>query len=515
MNLRETRFAKELETISRQNFQKPAKKKKFVGKIILMFLFFLIILVGVLGIKVAIAPDDEKIGGIFTQIKHLVVSPNRQLKGEAQDRINIVLLGIGGEDHIGPLLTDTMILLSLQPSTKKVAMISIPRDLLVDIPNIGNGKINHAYALIESKNPKQGGIEVKKILENIFSTPIDYYLRIDFRGFEKLIDELGGISVNVEHTLDDPTYPVAGEEESSLEERYEHLVIEKGIRFMNGSTALKYVRSRKATGVEGSDFARSRRQQKVLLAIKDKVLAPSTLFNISRLNRAFSIVNDHTDTDIELWEMLRLYDISKETSSSNILNIVLDDGPNGPLQATTVEGAFVLVPKKDDWSDLEAIAKNVFDENAIHEIIIDKPIQNDRPQEAIDLPKERLKQQKKNIQIEVHNGTKLPGLAKKTSDYLTGSGYQIIQFGNAPLQTYKKSLIYDLNPENKKDRTEIIKELESLFKAVVFTSGKPSSLTAPDGAKINYPVNSTADILIIIGEDWRALLSKLIPLETF
>lgn len=504
---KKTEFEKELAQFSHSSLKKPAKKKFFVGKIILLFFLSLLVALGIFSYKVLTAPENEKEGGIFTQIKHLVSSPNKKLRGEIDDRINIVLLGIGGGKHIGPLLTDTIIFLSIQPSTNKVAMISIPRDLLVDIPGFGKAKINHAYAYVESKKPGKGIEEVSIIIEKIFSLPVHYSLRLDFDGFIKLVDELGGVSVNVEHTLNDPTYPVPGKEEATTSQRYEHLVIEKGIRYMNGDTALKFVRSRMSNSVEGSDFARSRRQQKVLLAIKDKILSPHTLLSFNKIKNILDVINEHTDTNLELWEILRLYDMSKNTSSSNIINVVLDDGPTGPLKAETIDSAFVLVPKRGDWSDLEYIASNIFDQTKVSGLPVYEPVENNNMTEKKNTQERKIL--KKEIQIEIHNGTKIPGLAKKTSDYLSGEGYQVIQFGNAPIQTYKKNLLYALKG-SKYDTQELLRELKEMFDAVVFTAGKPSDITLADGKKIEYAVNPGSDILLILGEEWSGKFSKLL-----
>lgn len=503
-----SQLEKELAMQSHQNFEKPKKRRRFIGKIILLLLFFVILLAGYFSFRIATAPEDEKSGGVYTQIKHLISSSNKKMLGEEEDRINILLLGIGGENHIGPLLTDTLILMSIKPSTQKVSLMSIPRDLLVDIPTVGKGKINHAYALIEVKKPGFGGQVVSSIIENIFSLPVHYYLRIDFEGFIGLVDELGGITVNVEHTLDDPYYPVPGKEDATTSERYEHLIVEKGIRYMNGETALKFVRSRMSNSIEGSDFARSKRQQKILLAIKDKVFSPSTIFNINKLKRTTDLVYEHTDTNLELWEILRLYDIAKGMSSTNIMNVVLDDGPTGTLLAQTIDGAFVLVPRRGDWGELEYIAHNVFDQSKAASLPIHEPTENTPPTNS-GREKKILAKQKLESLIEIHNGTEISGLAKQTSDFLTAEGYEVIQFGNAPIQTYKKTLVYDLAPNSENKNSELLKELETLFRGIVFTSGKPTLPQDLADETKDYPVNPKARFLIILGKDWYSIFQNI------
>src|SRR3989338_8508021 len=120
---------------------------------------------------------------LWGQLKHLVASGDRELAGEADDRINVLLLGMGGLDHDGPFLTDTMMVASFKPSTKQVALISLPRDLLVPIPGSGWRKINYANAIGETEHPGQGGELAAKVVNQVLGIPIHYYVRIDFAGF--------------------------------------------------------------------------------------------------------------------------------------------------------------------------------------------------------------------------------------------------------------------------------------------------------------------------------------------
>jgi len=490
--------------------QKNTRKKPSLGKIFLaIFVFFALITTYVL-FKIFTAPDNEKEGGIFTQIKHLIMSSDKSLAGESSDRINILLMGVGGGSHEGPYLTDTMMLVSIKPSTNQVGMLSIPRDLYVRIPNFGEGKINTAYALTRAKHPELAAESVKSIIETVFGVPVHYYAVIDFQGFAQVVDDLGGITINVENTLDDPYYPIEGGSNRGNGE-FEHLVIYKGIRYMNGETALKYVRSRKAKGVEGSDFARSRRQQKVILAIKEKLLSPGTLFNFSKINKIIEALNQHVDTNLQVWEMLRIYDITKDVPLPNINHIVLDDGPKSPLISPTSTDAYILIPRKGDWSDLQNIAKNVFDQNAIENVSY-QPLPTPQPKTeettAAEKIAQTLEKQKKENSIEIDNGTGIVGLAKKTSSYLSVQGYKIIEVGNAPVRSYKKSVIYNLKASLARENKELIKDLEETFDAVVFESGAPQNIVISKNTIIKYPVNPKSDILIILGDNWRTQYLK-------
>src|SRR3989344_6394346 len=129
------------------------------------------------------------------------------LIGESRGQINILLLGVGGAGHDGPYLTDTNIILSIKPSTKEVALISVPRDLGVKIPGHDWRKINSAGAFGEAENPGSGGEFARKVFADTFDVEIPYYIRIDFKAFQELIDEVGGVTVNVPRAFTDKAFP--------------------------------------------------------------------------------------------------------------------------------------------------------------------------------------------------------------------------------------------------------------------------------------------------------------------
>ena len=190
---------------------------------------------------------------------------------------NVLLLGYGGGTHDGTLLTDSIIVVHVNTNTKKAALISIPRDIWVP----GNHKVNAAgIAGFQNSGP---------VVQNITGLPMNYYVAVDFAGYTKLIDDLGGITVQVPNPFDDPFYPIEGEENNTcgltdpqifelknkyqgfeLERqftcRYEHLHFDKGEAKLDGVTALKYVRSRHGD----SDFGGSARQFSVLVGIENK-----------------------------------------------------------------------------------------------------------------------------------------------------------------------------------------------------------------------------------------------------
>ena len=358
------------------------------------------------------------------QLKHLAESANVQLKGEARDRINILLLGMAGKNHNGGYLTDTIMVVSLQPSTKKVALISIPRDLSVPLENMGWRKINNINAFAEAKEPGSGGLAVSQSLSDILNIPIDYYVRVDFTSFAKIIDTLNGIEVNVANTLDDYKYPILGNENAPWEERYEHLHINQGWQKMNGSLALKYARSRHALGREGSDFARAKRQQKILQAIKDKVNSFTVLLNPVKISSLISQIQDNFNTNFKIWEMLQLWNNYQGIKNEEIITKVIDNSPSGLLtNIITADGAYILTPRGGDFTEIQYLINNVF---------------SDAPAD------EKNKVDQEKTTIEVHNGTWINGLANKVALDLEKYGFKVARVGNSSQQNFQKSVIYDL-----------------------------------------------------------------------
>jgi polyisoprenyl-teichoic acid--peptidoglycan teichoic acid transferase len=387
------------------------------------------------------------------KIKHLTESSERKLFGQDEDLINILLLGIGGSGHDGGQLTDTIMLASLKPSTKEVALTSIPRDLAV--PNDFSSKwrkINSINALTEFKNPKEGGEGTVKVVSNILDTPIKYYLRLDFKGFIKIIDELGGIEVEVENTLEDPFYPIEGEEDNpDYYARFQHLYIEKGLQKMDGSLALKYVRSRYATGIEGSDFARGRRQQKVLEAVKDKLISLDTLLKPAMLSRIISQLDNSITTNLSIWEMFKLWEDYKDIDNKNIINFVFDDSPQGMLVASRGdEGAFILLPRDGNFSQMQNYINNIFEK----EKKTDK-IEEEQEEEVFN-EKEDL------ANLTIINGTWITGLAANTADNLQRAGFYISKTVNAPERNWENTYIYDLSYGREK---EILNKIINLTQA--------------------------------------------------
>ncbi len=289
--------------------------------------------------------------------------PQKVLRS-TNDRTNVLLLGVGGSGHEGADLTDSMMVVSFNHANHSLAMISVPRDLWVTSMK---AKINTAYHYGEEKQKGGGLVAAKAAVEEVIGLPIHYGFVVDFDGFVKAVDLLGGIDVNVEHTFDDFLYPIAGKENAEPESaRYEHIHFDAGIEHMSGERALKFVRSRHAQGDEGTDFARSARQKRVLLAVKEKVLSTQTLLNPSKLKDLLGLFNQYIDTDITQNEYPAFAKVFVSLDRSQIKNIALTTGDKDKEQIgilevadkTKFDGQWVLIPKDNNTKALIQYIQN-------------------------------------------------------------------------------------------------------------------------------------------------------------
>jgi LCP family protein required for cell wall assembly len=459
------------------NLSEPAEIKPKKRKIKTIIFFFIFIFFIFFSIRAFVSAPDQNSWlnkfPVISQFKFLAESANNQLKGEERDRINILLLGMGGKNHDGGYLTDTIVLASLKPSTKQAALVSIPRDLTVPIEGMGWRKINNVNALAERKNPGSGGLAASQVVSDTFNLPIDYYFLVDFDGFIKIIDEIGGIKVYVENAFDDYTYPARGKEEAfPYEARFEHLHFEKGLQEMDGSLALKYARSRHAPGIEGSDFARARRQQKIIEAIKNKTLSSYILFKPQMVSNIISTIEEHMNTNLKIWEVVKLWNVFKEIKQEDIINRVLDNSPSGLLSdSISSDGAYILTPQSGDFNEIQYLIENIFNQGSAEtkmEILEEKAA------------------------LEILNGTWINGLASKYSVDLENFGFNIVRLGNSSEQNFDKSVIYDLSNGQK------IKSLQILRQR---TNANISSFL-PDWLKADIAASSIQpDFILILGQD--------------
>ncbi len=287
-------------------------------------------------------------------IYHLLQGSSVDLK-QQNNRVNVLLLGIGGGSHEGADMTDTMMVVSINLEKQNAALISIPRDIWYSPIK---DKINAAYHYGEEKSPGKGLVMAKSAVEEVVGLPIHYAALLDFSGFIRIIDAVGGVDVKIGETFTDPLYPIAGKEKDDCGGdreyacRYETITFNQGTEHMDGERALKYVRSRHAQGDTGTDFSRSRRQQAVILALKNKLLQTTNFTNIGLMRNILSLLNQAIVTDISLGESLVFLNVfNHDLKNLSNINLVQDE-PEKNIKGLLVnpplwqyDNKWVLVPK--------------------------------------------------------------------------------------------------------------------------------------------------------------------------
>ncbi len=474
------------------------------------------------GIRAMTANNEAEIVGIlkpkkfgfFETVKNFFFSPEKNLVGEERDRINILLLGIGGPGHDGPYLSDTNIIISVKPSTKEVAMISIPRDLGVKIENYGVYRINYADALGEQKYPGQGGEYARKIFSENFNLDLPYYARVNFQAFEQIIDAVGGVDINVERPFTDYSYPAANF-------AYQTVSFASGTQHMNGDVALKYARSRHGTNGENSDFARARRQQQIISALKDKLLSFGTLVNPVVLQKIWESISQNISTNLEFSQMIYLASIAREIDSSKIKNLVIDSSPNGYLYSYIAPtGAFMLAPKGGNLNAINLAIANIFEQNFQSAIPVDTELALTRSNDELNnfdantssasIPTSTFSNTTtqrlaflENAKIEIQNGTWRAGLASRMQNSLADQGFNVITIGNSVKRPTATTTIYLINQSVPNEivsylSKQMIGKLEMVIPDWLHEDyDDPQTLDNEMGAKFN----PETDILIILGTD--------------
>lgn len=434
-------------TISRRPWKKSLKW---------IFLVIILIVVGI-GVWIGYSANSaiKKItsdGGQKSSLLSFLGDFNSgNIKGKSEGRTNILLLGMGGTNHPGGTLSDTMIVMSINYQDNKMGMMSIPRDLWVPIPGFNHAKINEAYADGEKHKDTagSGGQLSSQTVEDILGIPIHYYIRLDFEGFKKIIDTLGGVDVYVEKDIYDPYYPA----DNMID--YSPFKISTGEHHLDGALALKFVRSRETT----SDFDRSRRQQQVMAAVKEKILTLDVLANPKKVTEIINILGDHIKTNMQIEEIYSLWNVSKTIDMTNVVTKVLDTSADGPLTSSQDYRGYYIYPRKgiDNFSELEFMAKNIF-----------KPEASNASE----------------AKIEVLNGTNRSGVAKTVSQYLESYDYNVTKIGDNPSKV-NKTIVYDYSQGKYSD---LAKQISEQLKASLDTKSTKST--------------TNIDIQVVVGQDY-------------
>lgn len=355
----------------------PAQPRSYVALALAVLLGLVVLGAGVAGIRLwstikAISPRTQP-GDLISLVQAKSDDPSSiAYKIKHGQRINILLLGYGGPGHDGPYLTDSIMLLSIQPATHQAVMVSLPRDLWVKIPALSdNGaitsKLNSAYAIgtdhadypnVRSQyNTSTGGGDLAAAtVSQITGQPIDHWVGVDFKAFRDVVNALGGVRVNVPTALDDPYFP-AGETTGMI-----HIHFNPGLQWMNGEQALEYARSRETT----SDFDRSRRQQLIILAVRQRA------FSLNAIPKLFSVMGalkDNVRTNLKVEDMRQLTDLAGGIKEKDIHRVSIDTS-NFLRSGYSYDGQYILQPLDPTYGTLQRYLAAALPERAL----LSKPV---------------------------------------------------------------------------------------------------------------------------------------------
>ncbi|MDP9750597.1 LCP family protein [Thermoanaerobacter pentosaceus] len=339
----------------------------------------------------------------------LMQRSSENTNSETIQKINILVLGVDETSPTDPKRSDTMILLSYNPKTNKAYILSIPRDTMIKLDKYGTQKINAAYPI--------GGPQLAMdTVSQLIGEPVDYYVKIGYEGFKQLVDDLGGVEMNVPVDMNYDDY--AG----NL-----HIHLKKGVQLLDGEKALQLVRFRH--GYAEQDLERVKVQREFLLAMFEKAKNPSTLLKIHRILKT---INQYVETNIPPVTMLKYADYILKLDKENIKTATL---PGTPQYVNGI--AYYITDPQEIQEFIANLDRNVDDKT--NEVAVNK-----------------------NIKIEVLNGGGIPGAAAKTADLLKQQGYDVVKIGNVIGTTYNTTQII-----NRTDNKEVVENLKKILKNAI------------------------------------------------
>lgn len=377
-----------------------------------------------------------------------------QVLNNGQETVNFLLIGSDRRSSTGSTRTDTMVVAILRPNEGQVSLISIPRDLWVSIPGYENNRINTAYQLgVSSGYPGGGPALLKETIQYNLGIRIDHTAMVDFNGFSKIVDTLGGVDVPVscsytDWKLIDPSY------NPELEANWYLHTVDPGVIHMDGDLALWYARSRQ----KSNDFDRGRRQQEVLRALFVQALQTGTLTRIPEL---YNNLNDSVETDLGLGDILQLSIYAPKMTNADIRSYYIR--PPIVNSWITSGGAYVLSPNQELLQQMLAEALSPSAGTVERQAIV----------------------------IDVMNGTTIPGYETLAATRLNYAGYET-HIIPSERQDYAYSVLIDKTAVQDRNFSSPILNVMGMLPGSLISSSDP---------------NSASHYLLILGYDYQPCFS--------
>jgi LCP family protein required for cell wall assembly len=446
----------------------PKKKKSTWKKVVLRSGMGVVavgaLVGGWLGWQVIGNLDKVFHGNLFSDAGALV--SNTTLKGENQGRVNILLAGDSSDrtdaSDNGGDLTDSLMVVSINTKTHSAFMLSIPRDLWVNIPNAGYGKINSVY-----ENNGMSGLE--SVIGKDLGIPIDYYALVNYAAFEGMVNSLGGVTINIQSSdprgLYDPQ-PFPGSSGA--------LKLTNGEHNLTGIQALDLARARGdaygSYGFPQGDFDRTQHQRQLLVAIAKKGKSAGVVGNPLKVSQIFDTLGTNVKTDLNLSDVLALIRVTKGVNLNSIQSLSYSYGGTNPLLTnyTAPDGQDALSPSAGlgDFAQLQEFYREETSSNPLA---------------------------KEAASVVVLNASDVVGLAHQEEVALSKKGFNVIGVGDAGSE-YTSSEVVDLS-QGQDPNTK--KALQQLFASnTTFTTSTSSSAEAGEAQNYN------ANFVIILGKNW-------------
>jgi LCP family protein required for cell wall assembly len=424
-----------------------------------------VIIGGWLGWKVIGNLDKIFHGNPFSDAGALL--SNTTLKGESQGRVNILLAG-DSTDRIdaaqnGGDLTDSLMVVSINTKTHSAFMLSIPRDLWINVPNEGYGKINSTY-----EYDGMSGLEA--LINKDLGIPIDYYALVNYQAFEGIVNAVGGVSINIQSPdprgLYDPQ-PFPGATNA--------LKLSNGVHELDGEQALNLARARGdaygSYGFPQGDFNRTQHQRQLLIAIAQKAQSIGVVSNPLKVSQIFDTLGTNVKTNLTLPDVLALIRVTKGLNPSNIASLAYSYGGTNPLLTnyTSPTGQDGIIPAAGlgDYAQLQAFYRQQTSNNPVA---------------------------KEAASVVILNGSDVIGLARQEETVLEKQDFTVSDITDATNE-YPDSMIVDLS-KGKDSATKAA--LQQIFSSNTTTVTSTSG-SAEAGEATNYP---TANFVVILGKNW-------------
>ena len=405
------------------------------------------------------------------------------------ERVSVLVLGYGGKGHDGAFLTDTILLITYDPAHKAVSMVNIPRDFYAFIPYGGSkigfwSKINAAFSFIVENNVASAQLSpryrysddntkidaaanlTKDIVEEITGIPIDYWVTFSFDGFRRLIDAIGGVDVVVDTTFDDYEYPANDNPE--IDASYKHIHFEAGLNHLNRERAIEFARSRKSSQ-DGNDFNRSKRQMKVVQAVKEKLIRPDLLFKTLSIMDA---LQGNMRTSLSFSEASGLTDYFRTNEGaakiSNVLFISQILSSNFLYDSTSTATGYILIPQagQGNYKDIQ-----------------------DWLQLGLNAPELRYE----NMKVQVQNASGLWKYGGSVSERLQTTGFEVL-----PSIWANPSSVTTILDYTKGKARYSLRTLSGLFPTATIKTGERTAEGGPD-------------LVVVLGQDYAEPTATPVP----